>query len=723
MTTRPARWFSLCLALAALAFATPAWADDATVPDVTGKTQADAVAALDGAGFGATVVEIAGPPVGKVEKQVPSAGASAPAGSQVMIRVGTAVHIETTAPDARGMTAEDAIAAYESAYVIEVQSVSGPASDEGKVQDQSPAPGATLLYRGVLTLDVVSNEASIGSATVPSLIGKQEAAARQALEAAGLVASIVYVADPAASDGTVVSQDPHSGTEIIAGGTVFLRVVGAAPPPVAPTEPESVEVPDVVGLTMHEAAEGILAAGLVAHTEFHTSASAPAWTCDGQDPAAGTSVQEGATVRIRIAIPGAASQVRVPSLFGLQKSEAVQVLGSLHLSTAVSYEISNFTAGEVFAQNPAPGTWVSTGEVVHVVIAQTPPGGWTPQGVHVPNVVGLSPGQAFFTLLQHGLLGKLKHRPAPDQPLDVVEGQLPAAGTLRAPGSLVYYYLPETTTVPNLIGKTKGQAVQLLQGAHLNAQAQGPNFGIGTTKVTAQSAPPGQHIAKGSTVSFHYVYSGPILPIKVAVPNLIGKTKQAAGQLLQAAGLHGAFSGPAFGLGTTSVTFQNPAAGTLVFPGSTVNVNYVFQPVVQILKVHVPDLTGKTKAAAQQLLQAQGLNVNFQGPAFGFGVAKVVSQSPAAGTLVFKGSTVTANYVWQMVVVPNPPLLLMVKVPSVVGMSVAAAKNLLLAKGLKVQFVGPAFGFGVRRVISQNPAANVMVVKGSTVTMHYKYGL
>jgi beta-lactam-binding protein with PASTA domain len=691
-------------------------ADDPSVavPDVVGRSAQEATTTLQAAGFEVDPVDIAAGTPGAVQSQVPPAGTYRLKGSKVEIRVGTAVRIQTTAPDVRGKSVEEATQAYAHAYVIEVELVPGDEAQQGKVVDQQPKPGSALLFRGVLRLFVVQEPTPAG-VIVPSVIGKSEADARTMIEEAGLKVAVSYVQDPVADPGTVISQEPACCGEILAGGLVSLRVSGEAPP-----APEAdVVMPAVTGMTMHDASQVVLMAGLVPKVEFHVLVGQPAWRCVSQDPAAGQALASGSEVRLVVSLPSQSpTQVRVPPLYGLSGADAAVVLGLLHLQAQVVEQVSLYTPGRVFSQTPGSGTYVSTGSSVLVRVAKAPPPGWSPVGIQVPSVVGLTPAQAFVKLLTSGLWGHQRHHVSPGSPLGAVDAQHPAAGSVVGPGAKVTFFLPKGVTVPTLLGSTKAHALQKLLQVGLNASAHGPAFGLGTTKVTSQSVAPGTKIAEGSTVDFVYVYAGGVGPVLVKVPPLIGKTRPQAAALLQARGLNGQFLGPVLGLGPTKVTAQSPGPNTLVLAGSTVTVHYVHVGGVPVIKVKVPNVIGMTTSHATQVLQAKGLGTHLIGPAFGFGASKVTSQNPAPHTLVNPGSTVDVHYVYGGILQP-----LKVKVPALLGLTKGQAAAALQAKGLKAHFFGPAVGFGVPRVVAQLPASNTLVATGSTVKVTIKYTL
>jgi beta-lactam-binding protein with PASTA domain len=705
---------------------TPAQAapGDVVVPNVTGSASEVAVQALEAQGLNVTLVDVAGPPVGRVERQEPPAGARVPTGTEVVLRVGIALRIETRAPDLRGVALPEIGPALEKAYVLELELVNGPPHQDGRILDQNPAPGQTLLFRGVLVLRVVqSGQAGAAGVIVPVLIGRTEAQALDVLHALGLGAGVEYVADPSRPAGTVLSQDPASGAQILSGGLVSLRVAGA---PGAPTDTQAVPVPNLVGLSMNAALQAAQAAGFVAQAQFTAQSGGTPWTCIGQQPPAGTPLPAGSALTLTIALPQAAPQhVTAPTLFGLSQAQAVQMLAAMGLSAQVQHSVSGFPAGLVFAQDPQAGATLPAGSPVKVYVAVPPQGGWNPGFVQVPNVVGLSPAQAFQALQNGNLHPKAKQHLVPNQPVDVVDAQTPSAGATVAPGTEVRFYVPQASLVPTLIGKSRNDAIQALQGAGFNPQPQGPAFGLGETVVIAQGAPAGVPLARGSTVAFAFKYQGGGIGAKVQVPDVMGLTKNAAASMLQQKGLGVDLQhqGPFLPGSGTKVTSQGPPAGALVNPGTVVQVVYI-----DVMGgggggnlVQVPDLSGMTVPQAQQALAAAQLQGAFQqqGPSFPGGTTKVVSQQPSAGQPVATGSQVQATFVSQPAMAQNTT------VPNLVGLTVADAQQALAAKALQGNFVLQGFALpgGVKKVIGQSPPAGAVVAQGSTVSATYVHQL
>jgi len=124
--------------------------------------------------------------------------------------------------------------------------------------------------------------------------------------------------------------------------------------------------------------------------------------------------------------------------------------------------------------------------------------------------------------------------------------------------------------------------------------------------------------------------------------------------------------------------------------------------------VTVPKITNTPYDQAQRTLEGVGLTISQSGEEYSQKVANggIISQDPAAGTKVDKGSTVN------VVVSLGPPL---VTVPNVVDDPVDSAVATLKAAGFTVEIYEP-FGISpLNRVASQDPKGGTQAPKGSVV--------
>lgn len=211
----------------------------------------------------------------------------------------------------------------------------------------------------------------------------------------------------------------------------------------------------------------------------------------------------------------------------------------------------------------------------------------------------------------------------------------------------------------------------------------------------------------------------------VVVENVCGQTKEAAQQTLEAQGLYmfeAAQQKSDQPAGT--ILEQDPTGGSQVLEGSTVNVIVAGDQNVDYSddnkdseseKVVVPSVKGYLEKDAVNALNNAGLKVvkNYE-YSDSVDAGKVISQTPAGGSSVDSGTTVT-------IVVSQGQK--SVNVPSVLGDTKDAASSKLTGEGLKVA-VKEAYSDSVAagKVISQSIASGKTVPAGTTVTITVSLG-
>lgn len=213
------------------------------VPDVTGKSLADAQAALDAQGLSSTQTEVTSDqPAGTVVDQAPKAGGSIAKGSTVTLSVAkgqTGTTQTTTAattnastttatttaaappqpknatvPDVTGQTESAAVTAFGNAGVL-ASIVFVPGTDPlGTVLEQARPAGTTVPYHAHVQINVSRGPNETAQATVPDVIGKSLEEAVSTLNGAHL--RLIYLKLPVTSRtqaGKVVQQSPLSGAK------------------------------------------------------------------------------------------------------------------------------------------------------------------------------------------------------------------------------------------------------------------------------------------------------------------------------------------------------------------------------------------------------------------------------------------------------------------------------------------------------------------------------
>ena len=269
------------------------------------------------------------------------------------------------------------------------------------------------------------------------------------------------------------------------------------------------------------------------------------------------------------------------------------------------------------------------------------------------------------------------------------------------------------TTVPQLTGLSQqdAEAAIVAAGLTVGEVSDTPTLAVAPGTVVDQSPAASTKVEEESPVDVS------VSAVPTAnVPDVVGKTLSDASATLADEGLL---------VGATSYVYdskvkaglvksQDPAADTDTHVGAAVALTVSKGPQTG----QVPNVVGLSEADAKTTLEGAGFKVtttkaaNADVPA-----GDVVSQSPAAGTVVAAGSTVTIS------VSTGPPPAPKPSVPNVVGLPEADAKTALEDAGFKVTTTQAANAdVPAGAVISQSPAAGAVVAAGSTVSISVSTG-
>jgi serine/threonine-protein kinase len=194
------------------------------VPKVSGLPVDEAIQRLNDAGLKANVNEVFSDKVeaGVVISQDPKPGETLAKGETVTLRVSRGIET-VTVPDVLQQSQESAEAeladAGLEANVVVVES-DQPA---GLVISQSPDPGVTVNKGS--TVEIGVSQGPPPTASVPGVVGLDEASATQTLSDAGfeVVTEEVPTLNPD-EDGLVIDQDPIEGSDVDPGSTVTIFV-------------------------------------------------------------------------------------------------------------------------------------------------------------------------------------------------------------------------------------------------------------------------------------------------------------------------------------------------------------------------------------------------------------------------------------------------------------------------------------------------------------------
>ncbi len=264
---------------------------------------------------------------------------------------------------------------------------------------------------------------------------------------------------------------------------------------------------------------------------------------------------------IALAAVGGSGTVAVPSLVGLSQAAATDAAANAGLSLRIVTRSADDPRDTVIGQNPVPGAFVGDDGSVVLVVSRGPP------PVVVTTVANQEPDAAQAALEAQGFVVNVKHQYDENVPAGTVINTDPAGGA-KAPRDSALVLLvsdgPAPVPVPDVSKKSFDDASQTLTAAGFTvARADDFSDTVPSGQVIGTDPPANQGATRGSPVKVT-VSKG---PETVKVPNLVGKTLEAAQQQLQALG---------FEVDTQSylpgrlVRAQSPAADTSVNKGTQV---------------------------------------------------------------------------------------------------------------------------------------------------------
>jgi serine/threonine-protein kinase len=326
--------------------------DALTVPFVSNQTEANALFALQQAGFDLAQIVIERRPhaeilEGFVIETDPPAGALLPSGGTLLLVVSEGA-VPSVVPNVIGMDPDDAIERLEEfGFVVDF----GPTvvldwddPNDGKVAEQNPEPGQTHEFGSSVTIRLGEAATEV---TVPNVDGSTEATARNAIEGAGLVfqrGNDEAVPPDSPDIDRAVSQNPGAGTTQQVGTTIVVSFgVG-----------EGAEVPNLfinggggcpIAVTRQEAEQRLSAAGLVINAQ--TAPQDEYSYTFGNHQCEGRSVQQ-SPVPGEMVTPGSSVMVTFDPVYAPLDYEIFELMPTGPPATNANNEFPRFT----FQQSP-----------------------------------------------------------------------------------------------------------------------------------------------------------------------------------------------------------------------------------------------------------------------------------------------------------------------------------------------------------------------------------
>lgn len=223
-----------------------------------------------------------------------------------------------------------------------------------------------------------------------------------------------------------------------------------------------VTVPRMAGRTLIEAQSQLERLGLVVETEYDSNEVIPADTVIGQDPVAGSRLEVGEQILLRVS-DGLAG-VDLPDFAGMKGPEALKVLKTIGLSGELEDAFDEQVAqGLILGSDPAGGTRAAPGSIVKLRVSQGP------EPRTVPEIVGRPVGEAIVELARAELtVGEISREFSPDQVPGTVlaSDPVPASKAPRdQPVNLVVASAEQQSLVPDLVGLRSSSASKVAKAA------------------------------------------------------------------------------------------------------------------------------------------------------------------------------------------------------------------------------------------------------------------
>lgn len=195
--------------------------------------------------------------------------------------------------------------------IVESNDDSVPA---GEVISQYPEAGSRVKEQRLVTITISKGGQEL---TMPDLKSMNRTNAEEKLKKMGLKISSVFEENSKEAAGTVIKQDPHSGSRITKGQTVDITVSLGE-------KKKEITVQNYQGLSVDNARSNLEANGLSLGSVSEIDSSQPKGTIVGQSPAAGTVLTEGGSVSLTVSAGSKASTAEKQESKAPTPSEATQ---------------------------------------------------------------------------------------------------------------------------------------------------------------------------------------------------------------------------------------------------------------------------------------------------------------------------------------------------------------------------------------------------------------
>ena len=259
-------------------------------------------------------------------------------------------------------------------------------------------------------------------------------------------------------------------------------------------------VPEVGGLTQHQAGQKITADHLRPLFLNRPSRSVPNGVVIGTSPAGRTVVAAGTVVQVFVS--AGQPQVPVPDVTGEDVATARARLAHAGLHSRVRTDSTAAApAGTVTRQAPPAATKVPSGSTITIWVSAGGTGGG---GTRVRDVVGDPARTAKIILTGEGFtVTEVVRSGGSSVPAGTVYRQTPAAGSVLAPGSTVTIYIePAATPPPRIVAAPAALSVPQGSNGTFGVTLSAPPASTVTVTVSRTSGNPGLSVGSSATLTF-----------------------------------------------------------------------------------------------------------------------------------------------------------------------------------------------------------------------------
>lgn len=268
-------------------------------------------------------------------------------------------------PNNGGLISDDSL------FQVEPEDTAGDAADETGIDDLRKKKKRKRVLIGLLVAalaiaGIVAGYRAFSASRkvmVPDVSGMTKSQAKTAVEAVGLTLEVESTEYSDTVDrGKIISQSPKANAMSREGRTVKVVISKGS---------ESVQVPNVVGMTENEAVSALEKANLqVAEIKREYNDSYSSGVVYNASPSAGSAVDKNSKVTLYVS--KGKETVSVPGLVGLTQNDAESRIkaNGFTVGTVTQQYSDSYASGVVMSQSPSEGTQIEKGTTINFVVSK-----------------------------------------------------------------------------------------------------------------------------------------------------------------------------------------------------------------------------------------------------------------------------------------------------------------------------------------------------------------